>query len=236
MVLNFKQYLTWVFIVAWILVSSCSGMVQKNSVVQTQDLTYSAKCKLCHLPEYESWQKTVHAASQRITAIQHTNCDCADCHENVSSHLDNPSDVKPPIIKSMSSTEKNLICGKCHYKQEIVGRKAINPHDKHGLLMNVGFESKTVQLDCLQCHSIHGGKPDMLKSLRANACFRCHKEAIITMGVFQPVNYLVWGKACFGCHTVHGGNATEKLVRMTSGIAVTCVICHPTLDLHKTWY
>jgi len=45
------------------------------------------------------------------------------------------------------------------------------------------------------------------------------------MGVFQPVNYLAFGKACFGCHTVHGGSDAGKLVRMAVGAGVTCVIC-----------
>ncbi len=63
----------------------------------------------------------------------------------------------------------------------------------------------------------------MLAGARAHVCFRCHKTAIVTMGVFQPVNYLTFGKACQACHTVHGGSGLAKVARMSTGV---CVVCH----------
>ncbi|MFA6472501.1 MAG: cytochrome c3 family protein [Candidatus Latescibacterota bacterium] len=195
-----------------------------------------AQCGHCHPAEYESWQKTVHATSPRITAVPELPKGCVACHEDAYRHIENPDAVKPTLISLLNRSDKNLICGKCHFNPQIVGHRAINPRDRHGLFMSVGFEMKEFQLDCLQCHRIHGGKPDMLQSNRANSCFKCHKEAIITMGVFQPVNYLASGKACFGCHTVHGGSTTGKLTRMMVGTGVTCVICHPTFNLQKTWF
>jgi predicted CXXCH cytochrome family protein len=63
----------------------------------------------------------------------------------------------------------------------------------------------------------------MLKRIRAHVCFDCHKTAIATMGIFQPVNYVTFGKACQACHTVHGGRTASKVARMTVGV---CIVCH----------
>ncbi|MCE5252545.1 cytochrome c3 family protein [bacterium] len=231
-----KLILLYAFMLAGVMGCSRAWVAPEITGVPPKNIPDPDRCGLCHQAEYNSWRKTVHATTPRIAAIPELPGGCAACHANVSSHIGNPDTVKPPHIPSLSGTDKNLICGKCHFNREIVGRKAINPRDRHGLFLSVGFESKAVQLDCLQCHRGHGGKSDMLRSMRANACFKCHKEAIITMGVFQPVNYLAAGKACFGCHTAHGGSAPGKLARMTVGIGVTCVICHPTLDLSKTGF
>jgi predicted CXXCH cytochrome family protein len=76
----------------------------------------------------------------------------------------------------------------------------------------------------------------MLKTSRAHTCFGCHKEAVITMGVFQPVNYLTLGKTCVSCHPAHGGSRPHQIARMTVGMAVTCIVCHPTGDLHRVGF
>ena len=63
----------------------------------------------------------------------------------------------------------------------------------------------------------------MLASIKAHICFTCHKEAIVTMGVFQPFNYLFLGKACQACHAIHGGSSGAQAARMGAGF---CVVCH----------
>jgi len=42
----------------------------------------------------------------------------------------------------------------------------------------------------------------MLVSITAPVGFTCHKEAIVTMGVFQPFNYLFFGKTCQAYHMI----------------------------------
>jgi len=149
--------------------------------------------------------------------------ECGACHENAAAHVQAPGPATTPTITALTRTEQNTICGKCHYNQALFGSRAINPHDKHGLFMSVGLEGRQRQISCLDCHSGHHGGSAMLVSIKAHICFTCHREAIVTMGVFQPFNYLFAGKACQGCHTVHGGSAGEQWGRMGVGF---CIVCH----------
>jgi hypothetical protein len=63
----------------------------------------------------------------------------------------------------------------------------------------------------------------VLVRIKAHICFECHTSAIVTMGIFQPFNYLTFGKMCQACQTVHGGSASERWGHMGVGF---CVICH----------
>jgi predicted CXXCH cytochrome family protein len=81
-------------------------------------------------------------------------------------------------------------------------------------------------LSCLDCHAGHSARRNMLRGLQAHICFRCHKRAIVTMGIFQPLNYLTAGKTCTSCHAAHGTTKGGHAARMTLGIGATCVVCH----------
>lgn len=184
----------------------------------------AATCQPCHQSEYDSWKKTRHASDVHMTLVPVKELrECAACHDNIAAHAADPG-VKPGTSPAkMSKTEQNNLCGKCHYNQDIFGSAAINPDDKHSLIMSVGFEGKKRQIACLDCHSGHKGKSEMLISIKAHICFTCHKEAIITMGIFQPLNYLTFGKTCQACHAVHGGSQGAQAARMGAGV---CVVCH----------
>jgi predicted CXXCH cytochrome family protein len=191
-------------------------------------------CAGCHEDEFATWKKTRHGDAKRMQKIGIAQLsECGACHQNLEAHARNPDSAIPASINNLSKTEQNLLCGKCHYNQRIFGLSAINPHDRHGLFMSYGLEGRRKQASCLDCHQGHLGKADMLKSIRAHTCFRCHKESIVSMGVFQPLNYLTFGKTCLGCHPAHGGSAPEQLGRMAIGAVVTCFICHPTGDLNR---
>jgi predicted CXXCH cytochrome family protein len=184
----------------------------------------ASACAACHQSEYESWKKTRHSSEVHMTLIPVPELrECGACHDNIAAHAADVA-VKPGTTPSkLSKTEQNRICGKCHYNQDIFGSGAINPDDKHALFMSVGFEGKKKQIACLDCHSGHKGKSEMLISMKANICFTCHKAAIVTMGIFQPLNYLTFGKTCQACHAVHGGSSGAQAARMGAGV---CVICH----------
>jgi hypothetical protein len=184
-------------------------------------------CRDCHKIQYDDWQQTKHADFEVMKKVPDAALhECGACHDNLSEHRDEPAKTKPSAIKAMDKTTQNTMCGKCHYSKDILSGCVINPEHAHGPIMSVGFEGKKKQLSCLDCHQVHGGKTDMLQGIRAHTCFKCHKEAIITMGVFQPINYLCAGKACLACHASHGTSTAGHVTRMTVGMAVTCAICH----------
>jgi predicted CXXCH cytochrome family protein len=189
-----------------------------------ENLPPASSCQPCHQSEYDSWGKTRHASAVHMTIVPVKELrECGACHDDIAAHAAD-STVKPGTTPAkLSKTEQNTVCGKCHFNQDIFGSGAINPGDKHALFMSVGFEGKKQQLSCLDCHSGHKGGSEMLVSMKAHICFTCHKAAIVTMGVFQPLNYLTFGKTCQACHAVHGGSSGAQAARMGTGV---CVICH----------
>ncbi len=183
-------------------------------------------CGECHTDAFRSWRSSRHGDPGRMARIPVASLrECEACHTPSGEHLQDPEGASPPRIDTLSRSEQNTLCGKCHYSQEIFGRKAINPHDRHGLLTDAGLEGRSRQLTCLDCHDPHGGRAALLTTARALVCYRCHRTAIVTMGIFQPLNYLTLGKACQACHTVHGGSALSRWLRMGTGV---CVVCHVT--------
>jgi len=184
-------------------------------------------CSGCHESEHKTWTDTKHSRADNMATVTVDQFkECGACHTGIEDHAANMDAPKPPSIAGMTKTEQNELCGKCHYNKDVMGNDAINPYAKHAPIMSVGFdEEKKRQISCLECHSGHQGKSEMLQNIKAHVCFKCHKEAIITMGLFQPFNYAAFGKACQLCHAVHGGTTGQLAGRMAIGIA-TCVPCH----------
>jgi predicted CXXCH cytochrome family protein len=184
----------------------------------------ASACQTCHKSQYDSWKMTRHADETRMAIIPIKELqECGACHDNIAAHAANPANKPGTTPSKLNKTEQNTLCGKCHYNQDLFGSRAINPQDKHALFMSVGLEGKEQQIACLDCHSGHKGGSEMLVSIKAHVCFTCHKSAIVTMGIFQPFNYLFFGKACQACHAVHGGSSTAQATRMGVGF---CIICH----------
>lgn len=181
-------------------------------------------CQPCHQEQVESWKRTRHAEEKYMSKVPVAELrECGACHDRLAAHAADPAGSKPQHITSLSKTGRNTLCGKCHYNLQLFGAGAINPHDRHALFADVALEGQPKQIACLDCHSGHRGKSEMLVRIKAHICYECHTSAIVTMGIFQPFNYLAAGKMCQACHTVHGGSATERWGRMGVGF---CVVCH----------
>lgn len=187
----------------------------------------AASCGECHEAEYSTWKKNDHGDPKAMAAITVPQLrECGACHENLAAHLAAPENQQPRALARLTKTEQNEACGNCHYNKQLLGRKAINPHNDHGLFTSVGYQGKKEQISCLDCHQGHGQKDSMLQTIEAHVCFQCHKEAIVTMGIFQPVNYVAEGEVCFACHAPHGTSKGGQAARMTTGVVATCIPCH----------
>jgi predicted CXXCH cytochrome family protein len=216
-------------LIAALALAGCAPRTWQFTPIETfkpaEAVPQATACMPCHQSEYDSWKKTRHSSGTHMSAIPIQDLrECGACHEGLAAHAVDPA-VKPGVVApdKMSKTEQNTLCGKCHFNQKLLNNMAINPEDKHALFMSVGFEGKDKQISCLDCHSGHKGGAGMLVSIKAHICFKCHKAAIATMGVFQPFNYLTFGKACQACHAVHGGSSGAQAARMGIGV---CVVCH----------
>lgn len=184
----------------------------------------AAVCRECHPGQFDAWKLNRHSNEKRMNLIPVRELrECEACHEGTLAHVADPASKIPPRLGKLNKSEQNMICGKCHYSQALFGGKAINPHDRHALFMSVGLEGRKQQISCLDCHSGHQGKSSMLVRSSVHICYKCHTSAIVTMGIFQPFNYLTFGKACQACHAVHGGSSSAQWTRMSVGF---CVICH----------
>lgn len=234
-----RNLLLYSGIFASMIFSGCAAMndTRHTGASASEDFKDSRSCIGCHPKQYDAWAKSPHANAKRMSTVEDVRLQgCAACHDQSTAHAENPEKVIPRSISGMSKTEQNSLCGACHYNTTVVRGNSVNPRNRHGVFMSVGLEGYKRQFSCLDCHTGHGGKADMLRSVRAHTCFGCHKEAVITMGVFQPINYLTAGKTCVSCHPSHGGSRPHQVARMTVGMAVTCIVCHPTGDLHKTGF
>ncbi len=197
-----------------------------ESFQPASDVPPAAVCKTCHAEQFVTWSRTRHGEASRMERISVAGLrECGACHGDLSAHAADPAAAKPAPIGAMTKSEKNMLCGKCHYNQRLFGSRAINPHDKHALFSNVALEGQNKQIACLDCHSGHKGGSDMLVRIKAHICYECHTSAMFTMAIFQPFNYLTFGKMCQACHTVHGGSPGERWGRMGVGF---CIICHFT--------
>ncbi|HPR65066.1 MAG TPA: cytochrome c3 family protein [Thermoanaerobaculia bacterium] len=218
------------FAMVWM--AGCSSMgkwdyVPMKDVSVESEVPSASVCVDCHTRQHGTWNKTDHSDPKKMAKIPHPELrECGACHEGLSAHVQNPDLGTPPDLSAMPKHDQNHLCGKCHYNKDIFGQKSINPLNRHGLFMSVGFEGKKRQLSCLDCHEGHGTHADMLKTIRAHTCFQCHKEAIATMGIFQPFNYVTAGKICLSCHAAHGTTTAGHVSRMTLGLAGTCIACH----------
>lgn len=185
----------------------------------------AAVCGGCHPREAETYGLTLHSSAQNTA--QWGSPGCGACHGGIAGHPESAGSIKPVSIDNVSKEEQNRICGSCHFDQSKMGDKAINPYASHGLFMDGGFagEDRTI-ISCLGCHKGHTERKEMLKTLEAHVCFSCHKEAIVTMGVFQPVNYAAMGRICLACHPPHGASKTHQALRMTGGMVFVCATCH----------
>jgi predicted CXXCH cytochrome family protein len=222
-----KKNIAILLLIAGLTLEGCARKWQFSpleSYRPSEAVPVASSCQTCHKNQYDSWKKTRHASETRMAIIPINELrECGACHDNIAAHAADPANKPGTTPAKLNKTEQNTLCGKCHYNQDIFGNRAINPQDKHALFMSVGLEGKEQQIACLDCHSGHKGGSEMLVSIKAHVCFTCHKSAIVTMGIFQPFNYLFLGKACQACHAVHGGSSTAQATRMGVGF---CIICH----------
>ena len=182
-------------------------------------------CQPCHQPQVDSWKRTRHAGEKYMAKVTVAELrECGACHDRLAAHAADPGGSRPRHITSLTKTERNTLCGKCHYNLQLFGNDAINPHDRHALFANVALEGQPKQIACLECHSGHLGKSDMLVRIKAHICYECHTSAMFTMGIlFQVPNWLANGYMCQACYTVHGGSATARWGRIGVGF---CIVCH----------
>jgi hypothetical protein len=93
----------------------------------TEAVPPASVCQPCHQAQFDSWEKSHHAEAERMVKIPVPELrECGACHDGLAAHAAEP-DKRPASVTQMSRTERNTLCGKCHYNQMLFGGDAINP-------------------------------------------------------------------------------------------------------------
>ena len=86
----------------------------------------SAKCKMCHKVEFDSWAKTKHATADPKT-------ECETCHGNGAAHIKMSVMKDPAQAKAgglIAKPEKATCTAKCHKPAEFKDEMLTKVHDK----------------------------------------------------------------------------------------------------------
>jgi len=156
-----KKTVITLFMILFV-VAGCAGTWMSlpiESFKPSEAVPPSSVCQPCHQDQFDSWKRTRHSEEKYMARIPVMELhECGACHGDLTAHAADPQGKRPPRVAAMTKTEKNTLCGKCHYSQTLFGGKAINPHGKHSLFANVALEGQPKQIACLDCHSGHKGK------------------------------------------------------------------------------
>ena len=156
----------------------------------------SALCQQCHQQDFPMWRISDHSRSQ---------VGCWDCHPN-DLHAPPPGVAEIPAVMDQQSDE--AFCNQCH------------PSVKAEFNLQFHHRVPEGQMNCADCHSIHGEAPENTALQGQNTtCYGCHVD-IAGPFVFE---HLGTEEGCENCHTPHGSVNDKLLVTNDNTL---CVQCH----------
>lgn len=135
---------------------------------------------------------------------------CVSCHAGGEVHIEDPSTENIVNPANLSGQEASALCSTCH--------------TVHRELDNFGFDAHSSQeLNCAECHQVHGTKASLLLDDQSRFCTRCHQE--MTSKALRrsnhPINQGV--VTCLDCHSftkLQDAKLSFELDRL-------CQDCHP---------
>jgi DmsE family decaheme c-type cytochrome len=168
-----------------------------------------ATCLECH----DGYDKTLAATPHKLaseTEKPAVKVACVSCHSGGDVHINDPSAANIGNPAKLTAKKALKVCSQCHVE--------------HRELDNYGFDAHTnLELNCADCHNVHGGKRSLLLSDNAEFCWRCHEE--IKSAFRQRSNHPVrqGNLTCLSCHRF-----TKRVDQNYAyDFARTCQDCHP---------
>ncbi len=174
-----------------------------------EDLIEDETCLDCHDNLDQTLAYTPHRLTSQ-TSGSSVKIGCINCHSGAEEHIDDPStdNITNPAGQIGSAVAK--ICGTCH--------------NAHRELDNFGFDAHSVQeLNCSECHQVHGTKPSLLLDDRASFCTRCHTsiKSDFSRRSAHPVRQDQM--TCLSCHQF----TRRKDANVSYDLGRICQDCHP---------
>lgn len=118
----------------------------------------TAKCRMCHLKEYKTWQKTKHAENFSVLqGDEQKNPDCLKCHTT--------GYGKPGGFVSVEETPKltDTGCESCHGPGSAHADAAKDAPDEGDWEKKI---NKVPQNVCIDCHNPHVNQKERVEKLR----------------------------------------------------------------------
>ncbi|UCG51434.1 MAG: hypothetical protein JSW58_14800 [Candidatus Latescibacterota bacterium] len=180
------------------------------STTLTQDADVDDEtCLDCH----EDYDKSLAATPHRLsfqTENLRTELRCVSCHPKSEAHLDDPSEETMASPAELGGRELLDICTQCH-----------KAHDE---LDNYGYDAhSTEDVNCTECHAVHGYDASLLLDDDAEFCLKCHTATRTQFARRSNHPVLQQNITCLNCH--------RFTVRQDHTIAYDlsshCRDCHP---------
>lgn len=145
-----------------------------------------ATCLGCHDGYDQSLTATPHRLASQI-AKPSAKVACVSCHSGGEGHANDPSAGNIGNPRRLPAKKVVEACSQCHVS--------------HRELDNYGFDAHSnLELNCTECHKVHGGKRALLLDDNANFCYPCHEN--IKTAFMQRSNHPVrqGNVTCLSCH------------------------------------
>ncbi|RDH86533.1 MAG: hypothetical protein DIZ77_04275 [endosymbiont of Seepiophila jonesi] len=186
-------------------------------------------CQECHEKQYangreEAREKGIHPMNVklekpvRINNREISEIGCESCHSVHEGRSDTPS-----LVMEVKAGE---LCAVCHPRQHAEDKEDARKKGVHPVNMTLDEavqigERQIKQLDCLTCHSVHGGKPHtpslVMQYQAGELCEKCHEAQVkvrdtdhdLRITAPKSQNLLEEQPAhaglCGSCHSLHRG-------------------------------
>jgi len=169
-------------------------------------------CKGCHVTQYESYIRTIHAKKE-VQGPQYKEA-CETCHGAGAKHVEKGGGRGVDIFdfgKKVEPQARSARCLACHEETKNLSFWNMSRH-------------KSENVACNDCHAVHGRGEKFLKAEQTTLCFGCHKD-IRAQSNRQSHHPLKEGKIfCTSCHDPHGEFGT-KMVK-ADAVNELCFKCH----------
>jgi len=176
---------------------------------ESEDTTEDQACLMCHDGLEKTLDRGPHRLASRISKPTSAVA-CMSCHEGAAVHVDDPSEETIVNPADVFGREAARICSQCHAA--------------HVELDNYGFDAHSAQeMNCAECHEVHGENPKLLLDDNAWFCTECHRDKMsdFTGKTNHPV--LEGAVTCLNCHRFVKRQDSDMLYYLQG----TCRECHP---------
>ena len=176
--------------------AAATDIVGKSQLANWNGEREARACATCHEAEQPAWRDASHTSEGL----------CWSCHESQALHSKRADSL--PSAKRHRTWD---LCTRCHAEQAAELRMVYRHPVESG------------DLDCTDCHDIHGKSSLRVDLVEQRTCLRCHEEQ---KGPFL-FEHDGMEQGCTNCHSAHGSPHRGQLLTAGNG---SCLTCHLQSD------